>query len=179
MLFCLVIPPLLLTMKTKADYLLMPDGATEASGPKKCKNCSEARGLDRKVDDVRRTTSSRCNLNAVAANARRIGAGTSSRGLCLPNVRRAFQQAGCDVPAGFAHTAMYAFAHLRGVWRCQAGGSAASAPNNSVLFSVGCGSHHTEFKTNNCYYSDFHHPDCLASSEYAGCAYRQIGWCQP
>ena len=160
--------------------LLTPDVETEASTPRtKCKNCSQSRDLHRNVEDVRQTTSSRCNLTAVAANAKRIGAGTASHGMCLPSVRRAFQLAGCDVPAGFAMNAMSAFAALKRVWRCQSGGTAAGAPDKSVVFSVGCGSHHTEFKTGDCYYSDFHNPDCLASSEYAGCKYRQIGWCQP
>lgn len=120
-----------------------------------------------------------CNLAAVAANARKLGSSTRTRHECLPAAREAFKMAGCRVPSGFRGNAPASFAALsHSFWHCERTGPR-SAPNGAAIFYVGCGSHHTEVKAGDCFYSDFHHPDCLPASEYRTCRYTPIGWCTP
>lgn len=145
---------------------------------KECRDCSQAQANDPIGDLIRATAPRKCDLNRVAANARRIGSRTVSRHMCLPSARLAYKQAGCEVPADYAHNAMHSWRGLQNKWHCERS-NPRSAPDGASVFSVGCGSHHTEIKVGSCFYSDFHSPDCLGAHEYQGCAYKLLGWCVP
>jgi hypothetical protein len=115
-----------------------------------------------------------CDAKLLGADAKAACTSTQTHYKCVTAVRAALAKAGCHVPLGGPDS----YSILSKYWHCEHT-PPAKAPDGAVIMYQRGKSRHYEVKYHNCYYSDFHHPECLPATQYHNGPFKEIGWCVP